>query len=58
MINGMYITGSTKMLMYTSRLREDKIDPGRVHRGDRDYGKKSREVAYLKQTCIVFKCSY
>ena len=39
MINGMYITGSTKMLMYASRLREDKIDPGRVHRGDRDYGK-------------------
>ena len=28
----MYITGST-------RLREGKIDPGRFHRGDRDYGK-------------------
>ena len=39
MINGLYITGSTKMLMYTSRLREDNIDTGRFHRGDRDYGK-------------------
>ena len=35
----MCITGSTKMLKYTTRLREDKIDPGRFHRGDRDYGK-------------------
>ena len=34
MINGMHITGSTKMLMYTTRLRKDKIDPGRFHRGD------------------------
>ena len=36
MINGIYITGRTKMLMYTSRLSNEKIDPGRLHRGGRD----------------------